>query len=100
MRARPTFLLAALALALGLAPSQATAAPQDVAATHAYIQANYALARASLALIGPVQAKIQRPTASLAKECPHAGLGPPEVEASQPMSYEVAAALWSVAYGS
>lgn len=100
MRARSTLLFSALALALGLAPSQATAAPQDVAATHAYIQANYALARASVALIGPVQARIQRLNAALAQECPHAGLGTPEVEASQPMSYEVAAALWSVAYGS
>jgi len=100
MRARPTFLLSALAVALGLAPSQAIAAPQDVAATHAYIQANYALARASVALIGPVQAKIERLNGSLAHECPQAGIGTPEVEASQPMSYEVAAALWSVAYGS
>jgi hypothetical protein len=100
MRARPTFLLAALALALGLAPSQAIAAPQDVAATHAYIQANYALARASVGLIGSVQAKIERLNGSLAHECPQAGVGTPEVEASQPISYEVAAALWSVAYGS
>jgi hypothetical protein len=99
MRARSRFLLAALALALGLAPAQAIAAPADVAATHAYIQANYALARASVALIGPVQAKVERVNSSLAHECPRAGIGTPEVEASQPMSYEVAAALWSVAYG-
>jgi hypothetical protein len=92
-------LLAALALALALAPAQAIAAPQDVAATHAYIAANYALAQASVARIGPVQAKIERLNASLARECPRAGIGTPEVEASQPMSYEVAAALWSIAYG-
>jgi hypothetical protein len=99
MRARSTFLLTALALAAGLAPAQAIASPQDVAATHAFIQANYALAHASVALIGTVQAKIQRLNGSLARECPRAGAGTPEVEASQPMSYEVAAALWSVAYG-
>ncbi|MFI4985617.1 MAG: hypothetical protein ACHP93_04560 [Solirubrobacterales bacterium] len=101
MRARSTFLFSALALALafGLAPMQASAASQDVAATHAYIEANYALARASVALIGSVQAKVERLNGSLARECPHAGIGTPEVEASQPMSYEVAAALWSIAYG-
>jgi hypothetical protein len=99
MRARSRFLLAAVALALGMAPAQAVAAPQDVATTHAYVQANYALARASVALIGTVQAKIERLNSSLAQECPKAGIGTLEVEASQPMSYEVAAALWSVAYG-
>jgi hypothetical protein len=92
--------LVALALALGLVPAQATAAPQDLAATHTYIQANYALARASVALIGPVQAKIERLNGSLAHECPQAGVGTPEIEASQPMSHEIVAALWSIAYGS
>jgi hypothetical protein len=100
MRARSTILLVALGLALGLAPTPAIATPGDVAATHAYIQANYALNRASVALIGPIQAKIERLNGSLAHECPLAGIGTPEIESSQPMSYEVAAALWSVAYGS
>jgi hypothetical protein len=100
MRARSTFLLTALTLAAGLAPAQAIASPQDVAATHAYIQANYALARASVALIGPIQAKVERLNGSLAHECPQAGIGTPEIEASQPMSHEVVAALWSIAYGS
>jgi hypothetical protein len=89
--------LAALALALG--PAQSIAAPQDVAATHAYIRANYALASASVAKIGPAQAKVKRLNGMLAGECPHAGSGSPQDEASQPMSYEVAVALWSVSYG-
>jgi hypothetical protein len=100
MRVRSTFLATlSTALALGLAPGQAIASSQDVAATHSYIQANYALARASVALIGTVQAKIERLNSSLARECPQAGIGTPEIEASQPMSYEVAAALWSITYG-
>jgi hypothetical protein len=100
MQARLSLLLVAAALAVGLAPTPALANSQDVAATHAYIQANYSLARASVALIGPIQAKIERLNGSLARECPLAGAGTPEIESSQPMSYEVAAALWSVAYGS
>jgi len=96
MRARST-LLAALALAV--APAQAIAAPQDVAATHVYIQANYALARASVGHIAAGQAKIERLNGDLARECPGVGAGSPEDEASQPVSYDVAAALWSLAYG-
>jgi hypothetical protein len=86
-------------LAFGLAPTHAIAAPEDLAATHAYIQANYALARASVARIGAGQAKIERLNGSLAHDCPQIGSGSPENEASQPVSHEVVAALWSLAYG-
>jgi hypothetical protein len=96
MRACSTVLVA---LALALLPTQANAAPQDLASTHAYIQANYALARAMVARIAPAQAKIERLNGGLARECAHVGTGSPENEASQPVSHEVAAALWSVAYG-
>jgi len=87
------------ALALALLPARAIAAPQDLAATHAYIQANYQLARAMVARIGPAQAKIERLNGNLSRACPHIGIGSPETEASQPVAHEVAAALWSVAYG-
>jgi hypothetical protein len=86
-------------LALGLMPAQALATPQDIAATHAYIQANYALARASVARIGVAQAKIERLNGQLARECPREGAGSPENEASQPVPHEVVVALWSIAYG-
>jgi hypothetical protein len=96
----PRALLAATALVTLLwAPVQASARSNDVAATHAYIQANYRLARASVALIGPVQRKVQRLKEQLAGECPLIGAGSPENEASQPMAHEVADALWSVEYG-
>jgi len=86
-------------LALGIAPAHATATPQDIAATHAYIAANYALAQASVARIGPAQAKIERLNNDLAHECPRVGTGSPENEASQPVSHEVVVALWSLLYG-
>jgi hypothetical protein len=82
-----------------IAPAQASARSNDIAATHAYIQASYRLARASVALIGPVQRKIQQLKEKLAQECPLVGAGSPENEASQPMAHEVADALWSIDYG-
>ncbi len=85
--------------ALCLAPAGALASPQDVAATHAYIQANYALAKASVARIGLEQSRVAAFNAKLAAECPKAGLGSEPDAASQPMSSEVAVALWSIAYG-
>jgi hypothetical protein len=45
------------------------------------------------------QAKIEAFNTKLAGECPRIGIGSPETEASQPIAHEVAAALWSLAYG-
>jgi hypothetical protein len=75
------------------------AAPQDIASTHVYIQANYALARATEAKVAPAQADVEALNQKLAGECPKVGVGSPEDAESQPMSYEVAVALWSVTYG-
>jgi hypothetical protein len=91
-------LMTGVALALAL-PTQAIAAPRDVSATHAYVQANYRLEQAMVARIRAGQAKIEAFNAKLAGECPRVGLGSPETEASQPVAHEVAAALWSLAYG-
>jgi hypothetical protein len=99
MRTRLGLLTATLALTFGAAQQQALAAPQDVAATHAYIEANYTLAKAAVAHIAPAQKKILLLNKKLAGECPNVGAGSPEDEASQPISHEVAVALWSVAYG-
>jgi len=96
MLRRSTFLAG---LIVAVTPIQALAAPGDIVATHDYIQANYALAKASVALIGAGQAKIEHLNSQLAHECPGEGAGSPEDEAAQPMSYEVAVALWSIAYG-
>jgi hypothetical protein len=85
---------------LPIAPSPALAGSSDVAATHKAIVAGYALARAAVATINVAQSKIESLNGRLAAECPGAGRGAPENEASQPMSHEVTAALWSIAYGS
>jgi hypothetical protein len=81
-----------------VAPARALASAGDVAATHAYIQANNALNRASVSLIPQGEARIQAYNSRLTRECPKAGAGSPVTEVSQPMSYEVAVALWAIAY--
>ena len=95
---RLALIVATSSLALGAA-SPASGASSDIVATHAYIQANYALAQAMVARRAPAQQKILTPNRSLAAECPQVGVGSPENEASQPISHEVAVALWSVSYG-
>jgi hypothetical protein len=86
-------------LALGIAPAQALSSPRDIFATHAYTEANYALAKAEVAAIGPAQAKVEQLNRQLAGECPLVGAGSPFDEASQPISHEVAVARWSLAFG-
>lgn len=93
-------LMAALALALGLAPAAANAALRDIASTHAYIQANFALARATEARIGITQTNIERRTRQFGRECHDVGLGSPQDEEAQKLSYEAVGAVWSVSYGS
>jgi hypothetical protein len=95
---RPLLATTTLVMLL-IAPAQAGARSNDIAATHTYIQASYRLARASVALIGPVERKVQQLKEKLAQECPLLGAGSPETEASQPMAHEVADALWSIEYG-
>lgn len=93
-------LASTVALAFAVAPAPALASAQDASATHAAISAGYALARVSVAAIPIAQGKIQGYNRKLAAECPNAGAGTPETEVSEPMSKEVAAALWSIEYGS
>ena len=87
-------------LALGLAPSTAGAASRDSASTHAYIQANYALAHTVEARIGSTQTSIEQRTRRFGRECPGVGVGSPQDEEAQKLSYEAAGAVWSVSYGS
>jgi len=89
-----------VAFALANTPAAAGASTQDLSSTHAAVLAGYALARAAVATINVAQSRIEGFKHKLAGECPGAGAGTLETEATQPMSYEVAAALWSIAYGS
>ncbi len=97
MLGRSTILLVVLALAA--TPAKALATPQDAAATHAYIVANFAFTQASRARAPAGQTATIRLTRELAHECRDAGAGSPQNEESQKLSYEAAGALWSVTYG-
>jgi hypothetical protein len=92
-------LTAALAMALAASPARALAAPADVTATHAYIQANYELAKTSVQRIGAGQAKIVHLIRDFARECPAVGAGSPQDEQTHFFNYEAGVALWSIAYG-
>jgi hypothetical protein len=92
-------IIAIAALALGLAPATASAASQNAASTHAYIEANYTLSREAEASVAPVQAKIVQLNRQLGRECPKVGAGAPENTESEKVSHEVIDALWSVSYG-
>ena len=85
-------------LAFGVAPATALGTPQDGASTHAYIRANYALTRATQAKVKAAQASIEAVIHKLGEECPKLGVGSPQNEESQHLSYEVVVALWSASY--
>ncbi|HTA15104.1 MAG TPA: hypothetical protein VK781_09645 [Solirubrobacteraceae bacterium] len=86
-------------LVLGMAPATAIATPQDVSATHAYIRANYAFTRATEAKVKIAQTNVESLNRKLAQQCPNVGVGSPQNDESQHLSYEVVVALWSVTYG-
>jgi hypothetical protein len=98
VRALSTVALASGAM-FGLTCQGAAAAPIDVRSTQAYIQASYALNRAGVGLIAPVESEARQLIASFARQCANVGEGSPQDEASQPMSYLAAVALWRVEYG-
>jgi len=86
------------ALVFGVAPAVALGTPQDTASTHAYIRANYALNRATQTRVKAAQAAIEVTIRKLGQECPKLGVGSPQNEESQHLSYEVVVALWSTSY--
>jgi hypothetical protein len=86
-------------LALGLTPATASATARDIASTHAYIQANFALARAGEAQIASTQGSIERRTRQFGRECRNIGAGSLQNEEAQKLSYEAAGAVWSISYG-
>jgi hypothetical protein len=85
-------------LAFGVAPAAALGTPQDIASTHAYIRANYTLNRATQKKVKVAQASIESVIHKLGEECPMLGVGSPQNEESQHLSYEVVVALWSASY--
>lgn len=98
MRGRLTSIVVAV-LALGLASTgMASASSRDVASTHAYLAADYAVLHTTVSGWSRVEAAIGKLDAKLASECPHVGAGSPQSEEEQKLSLEVAGALWATGY--
>jgi hypothetical protein len=88
----------AVVLTVGLAPAGAVAAPRDVSTTHTYLAANYAFLHAVHTNERTVNTNIAKLNHTLASVCPSVGIGAPQNEEAQHMSYEVAGALWATLY--
>lgn len=98
MRGRLTSIALAV-LALGLAPSAtAAASSRDVASTHAYLLADYAVLHTTVSGWSRVETAIGKLDSKFASECPHVGAGSPQSEEEQKLSLEVAGALWATGY--
>lgn len=91
--------IALAVLALGLTPSAAGAAStHDLASTHTYLSADYAILHTTVSGWSRVEAAIGRLDSKFASECPHIGAGSPQSEEEQKLSLEVAGALWATGY--
>jgi hypothetical protein len=91
--------IALAVLALGLTPSAAGAAStHDLASTHAYLTADYAVLHTTVSGWSRVESAIGKLDARFASECPHIGAGSPQSEEEQKLSLEVAGALWATGY--
>jgi hypothetical protein len=88
----------AAVLTVGLAPAGASAAPRDVASTHAYVAAAYTALHAVVSKWSSVEAEIGKLNQRFHTECPAVGAGSPQSEEEQKLSYEVAGALWATGY--
>jgi hypothetical protein len=88
----------AVVLAATIAPASATAAPRDVASTHAYLTATYEVLHAAVSTWPTVESSIHKLDLRLRAECPNAGAGSPENEEAEKLSYEVVGALWATGY--
>ena len=87
-----------LSTAASLVPASAAASPQDVASTHAYLEANYAVLHSVVRGWPADEAKIKALDQKIRGECPSAGAGSPQSEEAQKLSTEVVGALWATVY--
>jgi hypothetical protein len=92
-------MIVAVAIAFSGTPAQAIAASRDAASTDAYLAAAYTDLRAAVASMPTtIDANVDALDRSYASECPRVAAGSVQDEAADPMTYEVAGALWSTAY--
>jgi hypothetical protein len=92
MRKRSLPVLAAV-LTLAAAPTPALAGPADVAATRAYIQADYALVHTARVKLAASKAALQKLRRRIRAECPGAAASSPQNRDSEQLSNELVGAM-------
>ncbi|HEY2570699.1 MAG TPA: hypothetical protein VGI27_04465 [Solirubrobacteraceae bacterium] len=90
--------LAATAILAGT-PAVALAGSSDVAATRAYIQADYTLVRTAKVNLKTSEAALQRLRRRIAADCPKAATGSPQDTDSEQLSNELVGAMTIAAIG-
>ncbi len=84
--------------AAAVVPATAGATSRDVASTHTYLTASYAVLHTAVSTWSSVEASIHGLDLRFQTECPDAGAGSPQNEEEQKLSYEVTGALWATGY--
>jgi hypothetical protein len=90
---RPLVLTVVSLVALAAAPAAALGASADTAASEAYVRANYALVSAGHAKLASSEAALQGLLGRMRRECPLVVAGSPQNEASEKLTWEVAATM-------
>ena len=88
--------VAVAALAMAPAPALAGSRARNIAATRAYIQADYALVHAARTNMKTGEAALEELRSKLGAECPMAATASPENEAAEKLSNEVIGAMSTV----
>ncbi len=78
--------------------ASAAASARDLASTHAYLEANYAVLHSVVGGWPSDEAKVRALDQKIHGECPLAGAGSPQNESAQKLSTEVVGALWATVY--
>jgi hypothetical protein len=87
------------AFAVGIAPGEALgASSRDMSATHTALVAAYKSLREVVDTWPKVEASFRVLDRKFAAECPSVGMGSPQNEPEQRLSYEIAGALWATGY--
>jgi hypothetical protein len=86
-------ILAAVLIAMALAPCALASSSREVAATSSYLHANYALVHAAYSRIKQIESRLRGLLAQIRRECPHAAAGSPETEQSVQLGNEVIGTL-------
>jgi hypothetical protein len=85
-------------LALAALPAAALAASADTAASEAYVRANYRLVSAGRAKLSSSQAALDAMLGRMRRECPLVVAASPQDEASEKLTWEVAATMRVVVF--